>query len=103
MHQTYFQLLDADSLDQNMRAKLVVGDGNNVVSAISQSSSNFDLLDNLDEINLVLRGAFLKELLAQIVAVRGKAQGFGPLENDTDEILGDGKGSGLSEASLLLA
>ena len=50
-----------------------------------KSRGSVHSLDLLNEFSLVIRLAFLKKLLAEVVAAGGEAEGLGPFKNGVDE------------------
>lgn len=98
---THLEFFDADRLDKHVSTKLIVGDGDEVGAGCQLSPQRYyNSLDDLDKVDFVLGAALLEELLAEVVAVRGVAERLGPLKNDSEEILSDGHGRGLTETSL---
>lgn len=84
-----------------MSTKLVVGNGNQIRSGgQSLPPQHLNSLDDLDKVDLVIRSALLKELLAEVVAVGRVAERLCRIKDDAHEELGERHGAWLAEAAL---
>lgn len=73
---THLELLHSHGLDEDVRAELAVRDGDDIVS---HEYTHSDSLDCCNKVELVLDCPLVQQLLAEVVSIRGEAEGFGPL------------------------